>query len=293
MMKKLPFLLFLCTTLTALNSAHAALFDDKEARKKILDLESTVQTQNQTTQKSLDELKKNQQALEAVVKGQGLADMLNQLEAMNQEIARLKGELEVANHTIEALQQRQKDLYADTDARVRKLEGALIEASQAENKSEEKTTASVTQENAGSTGHLEGGKTNPVSAQNTQELLAIEAANTLSKEAKHKEAFAAYDKFIKDFPASAFVADAMYGVGYSQYSLKNYKSAIATQQKLIDAYPNSNKVPEALMNMGNSQVQLGLVAAAKKSYKTLIEKFPSHALVPTAQKRLKLMEGIK
>ncbi len=284
MMKKLPFLLLFCTTLTALNPVHAALFDDKEARKKILDLESTVQTQNQTTQKSLDDLKKNQQALEAIVKGQGLADMLNQLEAMNQEIARLKGELEVANHTIEALQQRQKDLYADTDTRLRKLEGALIEASQAEAKTEEKTTASVTEENAASTNSV---------AQNTQELQALEAANTLSKEAKHKEAFAAYDKFIKDFPTSALVADATYGLGFSQYSLKNYKSAIATQQKLIDAYPNSNKVPEALMNMGNSQVQLGMVAAAKKSYKMLIEKFPNHALVPTAQKRLKLMEGIK
>ena len=293
MMKKLPFLLFFCTTLTALNPAHAALFDDKEARKKILDLESTVQMQNQNTQKNLDELKKNQQALEAIVKGQGLADMLNQLEAMNQEIARLKGELEVANHTIESLQQRQKDLYADTDTRVRKLEAALIEVSQAESKTEEKTTASVTEENAGSTGSVETGKAATVATQNTQELQALEAANTLSKEAKHKEAFAAYDKFIKDFPTSAFVADATYGLGFSQYSLKNYKSAIATQQKMIDGYPNSNKVPEALMNMGNSQVQLGLVTAAKKSYKTLIEKFPGHALVPIAQKRLKLMEGIK
>lgn len=293
MMKKLPFLLFFCTTLTALNPAHAALFDDKEARKKILDLESTVQMQNQNTQKNLDELKKNQQALEAIVKGQGLADMLNQLEAMNQEIARLKGELEVANHTIESLQQRQKDLYADTDTRVRKLEAALIEVSQAESKTEEKTTASVTEENAGSTGSVETGKAATVATQNTQELQALEAANTLSKEAKHKEAFTAYDKFIKDFPTSAFVADATYGLGFSQYSLKNYKSAIATQQKMIDGYPNSNKVPEALMNMGNSQVQLGLVTAAKKSYKTLIEKFPGHALVPIAQKRLKLMEGIK
>lgn len=293
MMKKLPFLLFFCTTLTALNPAHAALFDDKEARKKILDLESTVQMQNQNTQKNLDELKKNQQALEAIVKGQGLADMLNQLEAMNQEIARLKGELEVANHTIESLQQRQKDLYADTDTRVRKLEDALIEVSQAESKAEEKTTASVTEENAGSTGSVEAGKGATVATQNTQELQALEAANTLSKEAKHKEAFAAYDKYIKDFPTSAFVADATYGLGFSQYSLKNYKSAIATQQKMIDGYPNSNKVPEALMNMGNSQVQLGLVTAAKKSYKTLIEKFPGHALVPIAQKRLKLMEGIK
>lgn len=292
MMKKLPFFLFFYVNVVVLSPAHAALFDDKEARKKILDLESTVQTQNQTTQKSIEELKKNQQSLEAVIKGQGLADMLNQLEAMNQEIARLKGELEVANHTIEALQQRQKDLYADTDTRVRKLETALIEASQTESKTEEKGAASVTEENAAST-NVAGTHENPAATQNTQELQALEAANALSKAAKHKEAFAAYDKFIKDFPTSAFVADATYGLGYSQYSLKNYKSAVSTQQKLVDTYPNSNKVPEALMNMGNSQVQLGLVAAAKKTYRSLIEKFPSHALVPTAQKRLKLMEGIK
>jgi tol-pal system protein YbgF len=292
-MKKLSFFLFFLANLTALIPAHAALFDDKEARKKILDLEATVQTQNQSTQKTLEELKKNQQTLEAIVKGQGLADMLNQLDAMNQEIARLKGELEVANHTIEALQQRQKDLYADTDTRVRKLENALIEASQAESKAEEKNTASVTEENAASTTNVENGKATATSAQNMQEIQALEAANALSKEAKHKDAFAAYDKFIKDFPTSTFVADATYGLGFSQYSLKNYKSAIATQQKLIDAYPNSHKVPEALMNIGNSQVQLGLVAAAKKSYKALIEKFPTHSLVPTAQKRLKLMESIK
>jgi tol-pal system protein YbgF len=292
MMKKLPLFLFFYVNVVVLSPAHAALFDDKEARKKILDLESTVQTQNQTTQKSIEELKKNQQSLEAVIKGQGLADMLNQLEAMNQEIARLKGELEVANHTIEALQQRQKDLYADTDTRVRKLETALIEASQTESKTEEKGAASVTEENAAPT-NVAGTHENPAATQNTQELQALEAANALSKAAKHKEAFAAYDKFIKDFPTSAFVADATYGLGYSQYSLKNYKSAVSTQQKLVDTYPNSNKVPEALMNMGNSQVQLGLVAAAKKTYRSLIEKFPSHALVPTAQKRLKLMEGIK
>lgn len=291
MMKKLPFLLFFYATLMLSAPAHAALFDDKEARKKILDLESAVQTQNQTTQKSIEELKKNQQSLEAIVKGQGLADMLNQLEAMNQEIARLKGELELANHTIESLQQRQKDLYADADTRVRKLETALIEASHAQSKAEEKASASVTEENAASTNAST--HENPAAAQNTQELQALEAANALSKAAKHKEAFAAYDKFIKDFPTSAFVADATYGLGYSQYSLKNYKSAVSTQQKLMDAYPSSNKVPEALMNMGNSQVQLGLVAAAKKSYRSLIEKFPGHALVPTAQKRLKLMEGIK
>ena len=127
----------------------------------------------------------------------------------------------------------------------------------------------------------------------TPEVQLLALANGLSKEAKHKEAFAAYDKFLKEYPNSTLAAEAKYGLGYSQYALKNYKSAIATQQKLMDAHPDSAQYPDALMNMANSQVQLGLVAAAKKSYRNLIEKFPQSELTPIAQKRLKMLNSIK
>ena len=49
-----------------------------------------MQTQHQAAQSAISELKKNQQNLEAIIKGQGLADMQNQLEVLNQEVARFK-----------------------------------------------------------------------------------------------------------------------------------------------------------------------------------------------------------
>lgn len=120
--------LLLVMQLFSMNS-HAALFDDKEARKKILEVEATMTSQNQLTQADIAALKQTQQALaqrmletEAVTKGQGLMDMLNQLETLKQEVAILKGQLEVANHNVEATVGRQKDLYGDTDTRLRKLE---------------------------------------------------------------------------------------------------------------------------------------------------------------------------
>ena len=124
MIKKLILANLLLTIQLFSVGSHAALFDDKEARKKILEVETTMQSQNQASQAAIADLKKNQQELEAIVKGQGLADMLNQLETLKQEIARLKGELEVASHNIDATQQRQKDLYGDTDTRLRKLEAS-------------------------------------------------------------------------------------------------------------------------------------------------------------------------
>ena len=112
-------------------TAQAALFGDDEARKKIADLQQQVQSENQATQATLSEIKKNQQtldqrlaAIEAVVKGQGLVDLLGQIDRLNQDLNRVKGQLELATHNIEVTQQHQRDLYADVDGRLRKVESS-------------------------------------------------------------------------------------------------------------------------------------------------------------------------
>jgi tol-pal system protein YbgF len=275
-MRKLILISLFLTAQLFSYSSHAALFDDTEARKKILELEKNMQSQNQATQATLAELKKSQQALEqrlsaleAIAKN-GLVDMQSQVEVLKQENSRLKGDLELATHNLELAQQRQKDLYTDTDARLRKLESGAAPAA----------PVAPTAEPA-------------AAVKESEEQKQLEAANALSKDARHKEAFAAYDRFLKDFPNSASVADAMYGLGYSQFALKNYKSAIATQQKLLDTYPDSAKAPDAMMNMANSQIQLGQVTAAKKTLRELVKKFPDSEITPTAQKRLKALESIR
>ena len=254
-------------------NGHAALFDDTEARKKIVEIEAVMSRQNQATQKELTDLKARVQAIEAITKGQVLSDMHNQIETLKQEVARLKGELEVAAHNVEATQQRQKDLYGDTDMRIRKLEELGVPAATA--------------------GAAEAGSTTPAPSKNTQEYQLLELANGLSKESKHKDAFNAYDKFLKDYPNSALAAEATYGLGYTQFALRSYKSSIVTQQKLLELYPESPKVSDAMFNMANSQIQLGQVPSAKKTLRDLIAKFPNSDVIPAAQKRLKALEAIK
>lgn len=277
MMKKLILACLLLTTQLFSVGSRAALFDDTEARKKILEVEATMQSQNQASQAALADLKKSLEqrlvAIEAITKGQVLNDMQNQIETLKQEVARLKGELEVAAHNVDATQQRQKDLYGDTDARLRKLEATPVpEAAPTPTPAVAPVVAP---------------------AKNSQEHQLLELANGLSKESKHKDAFNAYDKFLKEYPNSEFAAEAKYGLGYSQFALKNYKSAIISQQKVLDMHPDSPKVPDAMFNMANSQIQLGQVAEAKKTLRDLIAKFPESEVKPVAQKRLKALEAIK
>jgi tol-pal system protein YbgF len=253
--------------------AHAALFGDDEARRKIADLQQQVQTQNQATQAAIDELKKNQQALEQRYT-QSLTDMLGKIDALNQQISRLQGQLEVANHNIDMTQQRQKDLYADTDGRLRKLESGAPAA----------TAADAAQPVSG---------TAPEAAASASESKDFDAANALLQASKFKESFDAYQKFLQAYPASTHAADAMYGLGFSQFSLKNYKAAIATQQKLLKQYPDSAKAPEASFNIANSQIQLADIDGAKKTLRDLISQYPKSDVIPRAQSRLKVLESIK
>ena len=265
--KKIILLLSLCALNVASLSAHAALFDDKEARKKIVEVETTAKANHDAQQATIAELKKKISTLESL-QSQNVQDLQGQIEQLKQEIAQLKGDVELANHNVELAQQRQKELYADTDARLRKIEAGAAPAS----------NAAV-----------------PVApvVVDEKDVKAFADAEALSKSAKHKDAFAAFDTFLKDYPNSKLAPDALYGMGYSQFALKNYKSSIATQQKVLDLHPESAKVPDAMYNMANSQIQLGQVASAKKTLRDLVSKYPNADVTPNAQKRLKMLESIK
>lgn len=266
--------------LTLSPAAHAALFGDDEARKKIVE----IQAQNQVTQATLNELKANQQALEkrladieAIVKGQGMLDMLSKIEGLNQELNRVKGQLEVATHQIETMQQRQKDLYTDTDGRLRKLEGGGAAAAAGDAQGASNGAATTTQ----------------AGAEASAEVKDFDAAQALLKSGKYKESFDAHEKFLQTYPTSSFAPEAQYSLGYTQFSLKNYKAAIATQQKMVKQYADHPKAPDALFNVANSQIQLADIDGAKKTLRELLSRYPNSEVAPSAKKRLAVLDSIK
>lgn len=268
--------------LTVSAVSHAALFDDTEARKRILELETKQTADRDAQQSAVSDLTKTQkslekriQSLEGLINGKGLLDMQGQLESFSQDIAQLKGDLEVISHQLDELRRKQGEQYADLDARLRKLEttGATLPAASA---------------NDGTAGES---KATDQAAQ--QEARAFAEAESFSQAGKYKEAFSAYDAFLKNYSGSKQVPDALYGMGYSQFALKNYKSAMATQQKFLDSFAAHPLAPNAMFNLANSQIQLGQIPAAKKTLKDLIATYPSAEVTPSAEKRLKVLESFK
>ena len=279
-----------------------ALFEDDKARERILELQQKMDSQSQTTQATLGELKKSQQALEqrltsieAVVKGQGLIDLLDQIKQLNEELNNVKGQLEIATHNIEANQQRQRDLYTDLDGRMRKLESGLTpSASMQPGMPGQPAVPDAGQTpvdaSAGTSAPAAPGGAAPSASTEDGDF---QAAQALSAAGKYREAFDAYEKFLQNYPNSQHAPFALYALGYSQFSLKNYKASIATQQKLIKQYPDHAKTPDAMFNMANSQIQLSEIDGAKKTLRALLAKYPQSNVAPNAKRRLEVLESIK
>src|SRR5579884_3479238 len=99
------------------HAAHAAIFPDDEARRRI---EATNIRLSQLEREMQDRLA----ALEQQVKGGGLADLANQIQLLQSDVAKLRGQIEVVTYELEQAQKRQRDLYVDLDTRLRKLETA-------------------------------------------------------------------------------------------------------------------------------------------------------------------------
>jgi tol-pal system protein YbgF len=240
--------------------AHAGIFDDNEARRKI----DSTDTRVTQMQRDLDT---RLGAIEQQLKSQGLVDLVNQVEQLKADIARLRGQVEVLTNDIDQQQKRQRDLYVDLDTRLRKLESSPASAAPSADAGAPPVAAASAVASAG-------------------EQKAYDTALDQFKRADYTGAIAGFGAFVKTYPQSPLAASAQYWVGNAQFARRDFRAAIAAQRALIQQYPDSPKVPDAMLNVASAQSELGDNAASRKSLEELIGKYPSSEAATKAKQRL-------
>jgi tol-pal system protein YbgF len=230
--------------------ASAGLLDDDEARKAILDLRAKV-----------DAIARDLNArIETKSDKTSQLALLNQHEQTMQEIARLRGQIEVLANQMSRTQDSQKQLYADLDARLKKVEP--------QQETVDGQVASVL----------------------PSEKSAYERATALFQSGDYAAAATALQDFVRRHPDSAYAANAQYWLGNAWYALGDYKKAIAAQQVLITTYADSAKVPDAMLNIGSSHALLKDSKNARKALQQLVSTYPESSAARTARDRLKSLK---
>lgn len=271
--------LALLPALLLAGSCYAGLLSDDEAHAKIGEL----QKQQGQLQEKLQSLETRLAGQEKAQRAQGM-EMLSQLEAMRNEMAKLRGQIEEHAHGIEATQKRQRDLYVDLDSRLRLLE---------QQRAAQPVVPPVVEEGKSGKGKKSSAKAAevpvdaaPAMADPVAEGKAYDAAFNLFRVGNYQGALAAFQSFIQSYPKSPLAPSSQYWIGNSYFNLKDFDAAIASQQALISQYPKSPKVPDAMLNIATCQQNQGDMDAARKMLEDLVAKFPLSDAGEKAKKRL-------
>lgn len=233
--------------------AHAALFDDDEARRQINELRAQTDAAQRAVNDRLEKLEA------AVQDKKALIDLATLLEGLKADIAKLRGQNEVLLNQAENLERRQRDLYVDLDTRLRKMEQAQLALA-------EKVTAPEREA--------------------AKEKETYEAALNQFRQNNFGSAIAAFQGFMSAYASSQLLPSAQYWTGNAYYALRDYKNAITAQQKVLANWPDNAKAPDAMLNIASSQAELGDAKAARETMQLLLKKYPTSQAAEQAKQRL-------
>lgn len=256
----------------------------------------------------------------------GVVQLLNQVEALNGELSRLRGQMEVLANDVNNAQKRQRDMYVDLDTRLRRIEQGSA------SKKEQDTIAALEERirkleqgsappptipqpvasatvvppvnppppaaaQSSSTSAISSAAAAPGTSSSlppaslsTTDQAAIQRAydNAYSnyRLSDYPSAIRAFDSFLKSYPKHPLAPNAQYWIGESYSHLRQYREAIEAERRLLGTYPESAKAPDALLIIGTAESNLGDNPAARKTFEELIAKYPGSESAEKAKGRL-------
>lgn len=234
--------------------SHAALFEDAEARRAILEMRQRVDGLQMAHQRSAEELRRmgeeNGQLRRSLLELQG------QIDALRTEQSKLRGQNEQLLRDAAELQKRQKDIAQGVEDRLKQFEPVKVS--------------------------LDGQEFQADPAEKKD----FEAALAVFRSGKFSEASTAFAGFVRQYPRSGFVPSARFWLGNAQYANRDYKEAIGNFKLMLSEAPGHARAPEAALSIANCQIELKDARAARKTLEDLLRAYPQSEAAVAAKERL-------
>ena len=215
-----------------------------------------------TLRRDVDELKSARTQQGGTGNDARLAELGAQVDALHDEVARLRGQLEETEHLAQ---------QALNEARSRK--------------DAEPATPQVfgTPSGAGSV---------------SEELRAYDQAFSIYRSGEYEAAIDRFKAFLQNNPSSDHADNALFWMGECYVKLGDFEKAVLTFEDVVNRFPDGNKVPDALYRQGIALLEIGKLtdepatyqAAARQIFSKIVKEHPTSERVPEAQRQLERMQ---
>lgn len=239
---------------------------------------------------------------------QGTLSLLNRIGGLEQQIRQQRGRIEVLQHQIQLMSQRQKVQYLDLDARISHLEKTLRASPSTPPITAVATVPSTNVPAVASSAavvtrkSVVGKSSLPATARRHTQPIAAVAASEQALQSSYNSAFQflrdgdyaesarRFAAFLKAHPNTKLAPNAAYWLGESYYVTGNYQVAIDTFRKLLNSYPASSKAPAAELKIGYCQFELQRFKDAAATFQQVIAAYPGTEIARLAKGRLRAIQ---
>jgi len=195
------------------------------------------------------------------------ADLSVGLDKVREELARLRGDLEVEQHKLGQVEKSVAALRGDTEGRLAALKGAgALDEYEARRKI--------------------------AALEKPDDKAALVALGEHEEAAGQRGvALEIYEHVVTRWPTDPKAADAGYRAGQILLAQKRWRDAILALGRVAEAHPKSDRAPDALFGVGDAMTELGMVEDAKAVLNQLLEKYPKAAAARRAKESLNALSA--
>ncbi|WP_111637080.1 tol-pal system protein YbgF [Marinomonas shanghaiensis] len=205
------------------------------------------------------------------------ADLLFQLETLQQEVQSLRGKVEEQGHELRLMKESQRDRYIDLDKRI----SILMSASASEQRN---TVAPPIAQIEQIPDAIENTPINtlvtpplaPVSLQPPTEEAqqAYNNAYNLIRERQFDQAETAFASFVNAFPNNSLTGNGYYWLGEVKLVQGKSREALEAFSTVIQNFPGHSKEQDSLYKLGTVSDQIGDTEKARFYLQDVIKRFP-------------------
>jgi tol-pal system protein YbgF len=238
------------------------------------------------------------------------ANLVLQVQELQDEVRTLRGRLEEQDREIENLKRRQRDQYLDLDQRISDLrnnqpvlpsgagvaaasssagQGPVQGPSAPSGADVPEVRAPLETESAVTAIGQPQAQSQAVAASPEDEKAAYDHAFQALKDLRYADAAEEFQSFLTQYPSSEYADNAQYWLGESYYVTRNYDLALSAFQDLLDDFPESPKAPDALLKIGYTHYELEQWDSARAALTQVQERYPDSTLSRLAENRLRSM----
>jgi len=194
--------------------------------------------------------------------------MQSQIDSLQNDIDEMRGSIELHNHQLEKLLERQRELYLELDKRFESMQ---------------QSSSTLANDIA----NIDSANPVPVAVNPAGEQSAYQAAvDLILKDKDYVNAVPAFQAFLSQYPNSALTDNAHYWLGQLLYNQQNYAEAKVQFEQVATKFASSPKRADSLLKLGVIEKSIGNLSAANNYFQQVVDEYPESTSAREASRQL-------